>query len=51
MELARQYGTRIIGLRDGGLVFDGSVAEATDDTLKAIYGGEILEEKAQGAIV
>ncbi len=51
VELARQYGTRIIGLRDGSLVFDGPVAEATDETLRAIYGGEILEEKAQGAIV
>jgi len=46
VELARQYGTRIIGLRDGSLVFDGPVAEATDETLRAIYGGEILEEKA-----
>ncbi len=30
VQLAREYGTRIIGLRDGGLVFDGPVSEATD---------------------
>src|SRR5699024_6766599 len=44
IELARQYGTRIIGLRDGSLVFDGPVAEATDETLQGIYGEKILEE-------
>lgn len=44
VQLAREYGTRIIGLRDGELVFDGSVAEATDETLQGIYGKEIIEE-------
>lgn len=41
--LAREYGTRIIGLRAGELVFDGPVEEATDETLQAIYGKEIIE--------
>lgn len=44
VELAREYGTRIIGLRDGELVFDGPVAAATDETLREIYGEKILEE-------
>ena len=34
VQLAREYGTRIIGLRDGCLVFDGPVSEATDRKLK-----------------
>jgi phosphonate transport system ATP-binding protein len=45
VQLAREYGTRIIGLRDGGLVFDGPVSEATDQRLKQIYGSEIIEEQ------
>ncbi len=45
VQLAREYGTRIIGLRDGGLVFDGPVSEATDQRLKQIYGSEIMEEQ------
>lgn len=44
VELAREYGTRIIGLRDGELVFDGPVKTATDETLRGIYGEQILEE-------
>lgn len=43
IELARKYGERIIGLRAGELVFDGPTAEATDETLSAIYGEKILE--------
>ncbi|MGX7417533.1 phosphonate ABC transporter ATP-binding protein [Carnobacterium gallinarum] len=50
VELARQYGTRIIGLRDGEVVFDGPVAEATDETLRGIYGEKILEA-TEGAAV
>lgn len=50
VELARQYGTRIIGLRDGILVFDGPVDEATDETLQGIYGKEIIEPKEEGEI-
>ena len=45
VQLAREYGTRIIGLRDGCLVFDGPVSEATDRKLKEIYGNEIIEEQ------
>lgn len=43
VELARAYSTRIIGLRDGRVVFDGSAEEATDDVLLGIYGEDILK--------
>lgn len=51
IDLARQYATRIIGLRAGGVVFDGPVSEATDDRFMEIYGrpfgkNEVLEETA-----
>jgi len=36
--LARRYGTRIIALKDGRLVFDGSTEEFNDDRFERIYG-------------
>lgn len=45
VEIAREFSTRIIGLRDGILVFDGPVSEATDEMLLEIYGEEILKEE------
>lgn len=38
--LARTYATRVIGLRDGKVVFDGTPAEASDERLRDIYGDE-----------
>ncbi|WP_062518462.1 phosphonate ABC transporter ATP-binding protein [Demequina gelatinilytica] len=38
MDLARQYTTRMIGLRAGEVVFDGPAATATDADFEAIYG-------------
>lgn len=51
IDLARQYATRIIGLRAGEVVFDGPVSEATDERFAEIYGrpiqqDELLEEAA-----
>lgn len=51
IDLARQYATRIIGLRAGEVVFDGPVSEATDERFTEIYGrpfdkDEVLEETA-----
>ncbi|MFF2911808.1 phosphonate ABC transporter ATP-binding protein [Paenibacillus sp. NPDC057934] len=51
IDLARQYATRIIGLRAGEVVFDGPVWEATDEKFAEIYGrpiqkDELLDESA-----
>jgi phosphonate transport system ATP-binding protein len=45
IDLARQYATRIVGLRAGQIVFDGPVSEATDQRIAEIYGRPI--EKAE----
>lgn len=45
VDLARKYSSRIIGLRQGEIVFDGSPEEATDQVLTEIYGQDILREK------
>lgn len=44
VELAREFSSRIIGLRDGEVVFDGTAAEATDEVLTSIYGADILKQ-------
>jgi phosphonate transport system ATP-binding protein len=38
-ELARQYGQRILGLRKGELVFDGSPTELSESAVQSIYSG------------
>ncbi|MCS1352832.1 phosphonate ABC transporter ATP-binding protein [Mechercharimyces sp. CAU 1602] len=48
IDIAREYATRIIGLRDGELVFDGPVAEATDEKFSEIYGRDIKNDELLG---
>lgn len=38
VDLAKKYATRIIGLKEGKVVFDGPVSEATDKAFEQIYG-------------
>ncbi|MCB2223934.1 MAG: phosphonate ABC transporter ATP-binding protein [Actinobacteria bacterium] len=38
LDLARSYGKRLIGLRDGELVYDGDIADVDDETFRGIYG-------------
>ncbi|NBB93640.1 MAG: phosphonate ABC transporter ATP-binding protein [Gammaproteobacteria bacterium] len=44
LDLARQYGRRIIGLRDGELVYDGSAKTVTDGDFREIYGRDFTED-------
>ncbi|MEC0228914.1 phosphonate ABC transporter ATP-binding protein [Paenibacillus alba] len=48
IDLAREYATRIIGLRAGKVVYDGPVAEATDDVFSEIYGRAIKKDELLG---
>jgi phosphonate transport system ATP-binding protein len=48
IDLAREYATRIIGLRAGELVFDGPVSEATDEAFSQIYGRQIHQDELLG---
>jgi len=48
VDLARQYATRIIGLRAGKVVFDGPVEEATDERFEEIYGRSIKSDERLG---
>jgi len=48
IDLAREYATRIIGLRAGEVVFDGTPAEATDQVFAEIYGRPIQKDELLG---
>ena len=50
IDLARAYGKRLIGLRDGELVFDGDISDVDEETFRGIYGraltpDDILEQQ------
>jgi phosphonate transport system ATP-binding protein len=48
MDLARQYTTRMIGLRAGEVVYDGPAGSATDADFEAIYGRPIQTRDVVG---
>ncbi len=45
IDLARDYADRIVGMRDGLVVFDGSAEDASDRVFEQIYGRPIDKEK------
>ncbi|QVK21030.1 phosphonate ABC transporter ATP-binding protein [Mycoplasmatota bacterium] len=44
VDLALQYATRVIGVRDGRIVFDGPVEEVDDDILTHVYGRKLTDD-------
>jgi phosphonate transport system ATP-binding protein len=44
LDLARSYGQRLVGLRDGELVFDGNIADVDDETFRGIYGRAVTPD-------
>ncbi|MEM9211930.1 MAG: phosphonate ABC transporter ATP-binding protein [Pseudomonadota bacterium] len=49
LDTARTYCDRIIGMRAGEIVFDGTAADLTDKTAREIYGAE-AEEAFEGSV-
>jgi phosphonate transport system ATP-binding protein len=43
LSLAREYGTRVIALKDGAKVYDGGPEEITDERFTQIYGDDAAE--------
>ena len=43
LSLAREYGTRVLALKDGRAVFDGPPDEITDERFTEIYGEDAVE--------
>lgn len=48
LDLARRYGDRIIGMRQGRIVFDGSGEQADDSVFERIYGRSLTTEDVLG---
>lgn len=44
LDLAREYGTRMIGMRAGKVVYDGPATHVPDSTFEEIYGRPIRSE-------
>jgi phosphonate transport system ATP-binding protein len=44
LDLARRYGDRIIGMRGGKVVFDGTGAEADDEVFERIYSRSLTAD-------
>jgi phosphonate transport system ATP-binding protein len=44
LDLATKYGERIIGLRDGKVVFDGKGSECTPEVFEGIYGRSLTAD-------
>ena len=42
--LALNYATRVIGIREGEIVYDGPASEATQEVLDKIYNGRVDKE-------
>ena len=40
VKLAQRFATRIIGMSNGHIIYDGPPQNISDDILKEIYGGE-----------
>lgn len=49
IDMAREYADRIVGMRDGLVVFDGTPDEASDDAFEEIYGRPIDDKDLRGA--
>ena len=49
IDMAREYADRIVGMRDGRVVFDGTPAEASDAAFEEIYGRPIDDKDLRGA--
>ena len=48
LDLAKEFGDRLIGLRDGELVFDGNVNDVSDEDFENIYGRSIKSSELIG---
>ncbi|HEX2142747.1 MAG TPA: phosphonate ABC transporter ATP-binding protein [Candidatus Limnocylindria bacterium] len=48
LDLAKVYGERIIGLREGELVYDGTGAQADENVFRDIYGRSLTADDVMG---
>ncbi len=44
LDLARSYGKRLVGLKDGELVYDGDIQDVDEETFRGIYGRAVTPD-------
>ncbi|PKM66736.1 MAG: phosphonate ABC transporter ATP-binding protein [Firmicutes bacterium HGW-Firmicutes-19] len=49
VDIALKYANRIIGVKEGKIVFDGPSLQVTNNILKEIYGRELSDDELMGA--
>jgi phosphonate transport system ATP-binding protein len=49
VDIALKYAQRIIGVKEGKIVFDGPSLQVTNNILKEIYGRELSDDELMGA--
>ena len=45
VDLSKKYATRILGIKEGQIAFDGTPEELTDEALKKIYGRDLNDSE------
>ena len=50
VDLALKYAKRVIGIRDGIIVFDGPVEEVDEAVLHEVYGRSLSEDEVMGSL-
>jgi len=48
VDMALKYAKRIIGIKEGLIVFDGPSEKVTNDILKSVYGRELTDDELMG---
>ena len=43
VELAREFGDRILGVRSGEIIYDGKMSETSESVFRDIYDGKLQE--------
>lgn len=49
VDIALKYARRVIGIKEGLIVYDGPSTEVTNEILKAVYGRELSDDELMGA--
>ena len=49
VDLALKYAKRVIGIKNGTIVFDGPAEDVDEDVLHTVYGRELKEDEMMGA--
>ncbi|MEM8962989.1 MAG: phosphonate ABC transporter ATP-binding protein [Acidobacteriota bacterium] len=50
LDLAKEYGERIVGLRSGGLIYDGAASSVSNEDFAKIYGREMTDDDVMGQV-